>query len=328
MFMYKVVSLSVILFGLVGYLTFVKPSTSFNVELKNITRNQYAEFFKIKNITSTVVPVEKNIFSVVQVAKDREYKSYFVLNKPANISADCALIYHAGHSGALWDEDSNLIKLRNRVLQKGCVFVGMTMPLNGLNSTDRQLTALHDGLAALRSEEFEPFALFVNPVIQVLNYLEDQGIRKIAMAGFSGGGWTTTMAAALDERIIWSRSIAGAAPFVFAFIDKSSIENEKDVIVSSVFGDFEQSDTYFWVRKATYWDMYKLSSSNGRSAKLLFFQNDDCCFPGGIVPIMNKVFQARGINVRAFNDKVTKSHVLSVSAIEWIMEDIFSDQKK
>ena len=52
----------------------------------------------------------------------------------------------------------------------------------------------------------EPVVLAVNYAVNVLKY------KHIAMVGLSGGGWTTTIAAAIDSRITLSMPIAGSMP--------------------------------------------------------------------------------------------------------------------
>jgi PhoPQ-activated pathogenicity-related protein len=43
---------------------------------------------------------------------------------------------------------------------------------------------------------------------------EALGYKHIVMAGLSGGGWTTTISAAIDPRITLSMPIAGSMPKV------------------------------------------------------------------------------------------------------------------
>ena len=52
------------------------------------------------------------------------------------------------------------------------------------------------------------------------------------MAGLSGGGWTTTIASALDPRIVLSFPVAGSVPF--AMRDEHPGDPYHDL------GDFEQ----------------------------------------------------------------------------------------
>ena len=54
---------------------------------------------------------------------------------------------------------------------------------------------------------------FVEPVVLTANYaLTHLNYTRIYMAGLSGGGWTTTLAPAIDKRIVGSFPIAGSVP--------------------------------------------------------------------------------------------------------------------
>ena len=58
-----------------------------------------------------------------------------------------------------------------------------------------------------------PFRFFLEPIVVALNYVQDQyHYQRVFMTGLSGGGWTTTVYAALDERITGSFPVAGSVP--------------------------------------------------------------------------------------------------------------------
>ena len=48
------------------------------------------------------------------------------------------------------------------------------------------------------------------------------GYKHIVMAGLSGGGWTTTISAAIDPRITLSMPIAGSMPKVRSDVSPST----------------------------------------------------------------------------------------------------------
>lgn len=50
---------------------------------------------------------------------------------------------------------------------------------------------------------------FIEPVVLTINYALTLGYKRIIMSGLSGGGWTTTVAAAIDPRIQLSMPGAG-----------------------------------------------------------------------------------------------------------------------
>ena len=81
------------------------------------------------------------------------------------------------------------------------------------------------------------FRFFVEPVIRAVNYATQVlGYKRVVMMGLSGGGWTTTLAAALDPRIALSTPVAGSVPCDFAHTS----------------WDFEQSCNNSWARVANY----------------------------------------------------------------------------
>ena len=51
---------------------------------------------------------------------------------------------------------------------------------------------------------------FIEPVVLAVNYAEALGYDEIVMLGLSGGGWTTTVSAAVDSRIKLSIPVAGS----------------------------------------------------------------------------------------------------------------------
>ena len=57
-----------------------------------------------------------------------------------------------------------------------------------------------------------PLRYFLEPVVLTANYAESLGYEEINMAGLSGGGWSTTVASAVDKSIKGSFPIAGSVP--------------------------------------------------------------------------------------------------------------------
>ena len=53
---------------------------------------------------------------------------------------------------------------------------------------------------------------FLEPAYLTVNYAKAHGYEWVGIAGLSGGGWSTTVAAAIDKRIDASFPIAGSTP--------------------------------------------------------------------------------------------------------------------
>ena len=87
------------------------------------------------------------------------------------------------------------------------------------------------------------------------------------MVGISGGGWTTTLIAALDDRIDNSFSVAGSYPMFL----RSDPKN---------FGDYEQHHLELY-QLANYLDLYVMASyGENRKFVQIFNKSDPCCFDG------------------------------------------------
>ena len=104
-------------------------------------------------------------------------------------------IWHAGH-----DQDSFAsFEPLQPILKAGYTLVLMVMP-----QRPHELRMAESPEAPLRP--------FLAPVIEILNWAEANGYKNITISGLSGGGWTATLIAALDERITASFPVAGSMP--------------------------------------------------------------------------------------------------------------------
>ena len=96
------------------------------------------------------------------------------------------------------------------------VFI-FSMPLKGINlgpgSTKASLNTNHWWFYQWEKKGDTPLRYFVEPVVLTANYAtEHLGYESIYMAGLSGGGWSTTLAPAIEKRIKGSFPIAGSVP--------------------------------------------------------------------------------------------------------------------
>ena len=96
------------------------------------------------------------------------------------------------------------------------VFI-FSMPLKGVNlgpgSNKNQINDNHWWFFQWEQKGDRPIRYFVEPVILTANYaLSKLGYDDIFMAGLSGGGWSTTIASAIDSRIKASFPTAGSVP--------------------------------------------------------------------------------------------------------------------
>ena len=107
---------------------------------------------------------------------------------------------------------------------------------------------------------------FVEPVILSISYaLNVLKYERVVMIGLSGGGWTTTMVAALDARLHLSLPIAGSMPCGFPHTS----------------WDFEQFCDRPYVQACDYECMYALAAlEDGRASVQMLHEFDPCCFAG------------------------------------------------
>ncbi len=85
------------------------------------------------------------------------------------------------------------------------------------------------------------------------------------MIGLSGGGWTTNIIAAIDNRIKYSFSIAGSMPLYYRY--------------GGSLGDIEQYIPQLYRDVAGYLDIYILGAfGKGRKQIQILNRYDDCCF--------------------------------------------------
>lgn len=184
----------------------------------------------------------------------------------------CLLVFSSGHV----DIDSST-ELIGWTLEHGCDVVMLNMPLVGPdNSTpvvdhpERGVINLrdHNAFAALDTETFSPVTYFIDPVVAAVN-THGGSYDTVAMAGLSGGGWTTTLAAALDVRIELSFPVAGTLPLDLGTWQPKRLQR----------GDWEQFATGMHLI-AGYRDLYVMGTTGGRSQIQILNQFDPCCFAG------------------------------------------------
>jgi hypothetical protein len=183
------------------------------------------------------------------------------------------ILYHQGHRGDFHHSKEQI----QAFLDHGYTVVAFSMPLLGPNNQPTidiprlgklKITS-HDHMKFLSPDNGHPVKYFVEPVIVVLNYLENnKSDLTVSMVGISGGGWTTTLAAAIDERIKYSFPVAGSYPIYLRSNSKRD------------WGDYEQSvpDLY---KTVNYLELYILGSyGKNRQQLQIINRYDSCCFAG------------------------------------------------
>lgn len=182
------------------------------------------------------------------------------------------VIVHQGHACTLDDDPSpedvgfGLQRTIHALLREGYGVLGVFMP----HMRPGDCAGGHDAMFKTHTTG-SPIKYFLEPTAVSLNYLETCSraghfpeYRAFHMTGVSGGGWTTTIYAAIDPRIRCSVPVAGTTPLYLRSGDSV--------------GDREQYEPTFY-RIAGYQDLYIMGAhEHGRKQVQILVRRDDCCF--------------------------------------------------
>lgn len=203
------------------------------------------------------------------LAEDLEGLAYHFIPKKPNREL---VVVHHGHACTLDDEAGaadvgyGLQRTVDRLLQEGYGVLGVFMP----RMRPGDCTGGHEKLFEKKTVG-NPMRYFLEPTLAGLNYVSREsgrgGLPKYKafhMTGLSGGGWTTTVYAALDPRIRCSIPVAGTMPLYLR--SGGSV------------GDLEQFEPGFY-GIAGYPTLYVLGAlGKDRIQVQVLVRRDDCCF--------------------------------------------------
>ena len=137
------------------------------------------------------------------------------------------------------------------------------------------------------------------------------------MVGISGGGWTTTLASAVDDRIQKSFSVAGSYPIHI----RSSAQKE--------WGDYEQTEPEIY-QTVNYLDLYILDSyGENREHLQIINQYDTCCFSGTKSELYKDVVKNKVVELGAgkfdlFLDDTHREHAISDAGMNRILDRLIN----
>ena len=280
-------------------------SPSPEVEI-DISDSNYKDLQNLKRIDRLTVEMEYGINSV----------SYLFIPKQSN---EKLILYHQGHNGDfLLGKDTIQF-----FLDRNFTVVALSMPLLGINNQpvveinglgEMKLIS-HNQLRLLEANNFNPMRLFLDPIQINLNFLDKKyNFKQYSMIGLSGGGWTTVVYSAIDERISNSFSVGGSMPF-YLRVDSRDM------------GDYEQTNIELY-QNVNYLELYVLGAyGDGRKHVQIFNKNDPCCFSGNGYEtyefvIKDKMLQLGEGNFQIFIDDTHNEHKISVYTLKLIYESI------
>jgi len=255
--------------------------------------------------------------------------SYLFLAENTN---EKLIIFHQGHDSISlngfdnhsFDQDIPLIQ---NFLDNNYSVLIFSMPGKGMNNEPIinhekfgtfKLNS-HNHFEFLESENFHPLRFFLEPVVVTLNQIEKNfTFDSFAMIGISGGGWTTVLVSAIDDRIDESYSVAGSFPIWLRFDSRD-------------FGDYEQTIPEFY-QIANYLELYFLSSYSNRSLILFYNEFDSCCFSGEIYnqapfedAVQSKLSKFGENNFQVIIDRGQTEHKISDFTLQKILNHLQSN---
>ncbi len=191
------------------------------------------------------------------------------------------VVHHGGH-GNHSPVHADCAPVIQACLAAGHDVFALSMPGNGVdNAASGNLGSHQNGWIYERNRRdlvswggagvppHSAIGIFVAPVHRALNALAS-GYDRVAITGLSGGGWTSHVCAALDERITASYPVAGALPS-FARVQAPVIAPHGDI------GDFEQCHRTLY-DVANWEDILVMGCSRGRRQMHITNAGDTCCF--------------------------------------------------
>ena len=272
----------------------------------NIDDSRYSDFQNLKRVDRLTIEMEYGINSV----------SYLFMPEESNKKL---IFYHQGHGGDFILGKDTIQFFLNRnftVLASTMPLVGMNnQPVVEIDGLGKMKLISHNQLRLLEANNFNPMKLFLDPIQINLNFLDKEyNFKQYSMIGLSGGGWTTVVYSAIDERISDSFSVGGSIPF-YLRVDSRDM------------GDYEQTNIELY-KNVNYLELYVLSAyGDGRQHVQIFNKNDSCCFSGNGYEtyefvVKDKMLQLAKGNFQIFIDDTHNEHKISEYVMSLIHEQI------
>lgn len=184
-------------------------------------------------------------------------------------------------------------------------------------------TVPHAQMFDLPVKAGSPLKFFLEPIAVSLNVLKPR-YKQVHMAGLSGGGWTTTLYAAIDPAIRCSFPVAGSIPL---YLRTGGSVGDKEQYLHEFYSVFHYLDLY----------MLGAQGANRKQIQILN-RRDDCCFgeaqhnaprarlayEPALRVYESKVQQALG-NFGQFRleiDETSPRHMISPRAVEIMLNEL------
>ena len=278
---------------------------------ENFIDENFNDVKNLKQLDKITIEMEHGVNSI----------AYFFIPHESN---NKLIIYHHGHAGDFVLEKNTITFFLNN----GYSILAFNMPLKGMNNQPVIETSdfgpvkfiSHKQFPLLESSKFSPIKYFVEPIALSLNFIDQNyDYDDYYMVGISGGGWTTVLYSAIDQRVSQSYSIAGSYPLHLRYEAKN-------------LGDYEQNNPNIY-RISNYLELYTMSSfGNDRKLVQLFIYNDPCCFQAELYekfPYGNAIQDRLEIlgdegKFSVFLDNSTNQHEISDHALGLILDEMLN----
>jgi dienelactone hydrolase len=226
---------------------------------------------------------------------------------PPNPSPGRIAIYLNGHSGHTTRFGAHTV---NALMQRGWQVIAMDMPLIGENAADTSdALSRHNDFLSWPATPASPVGLFLQPLKAVVDDIYRQhgegAELTVMLMGFSGGGWTSLMYGALDERVHYVVGVAGGMP-MSQWVRKRPTRP----------ADFEQLDPQIF-GAVRYEDI--MPAAGSRAAFYVYNQHDPCCFAlrpdDPFLAYLRDAGAALGKPIGVYVDTETTRHEVSGAAL-------------
>lgn len=139
--------------------------------------------------------------------------------QPPTRRSDTLVVLHQGHNApcVLPDGDPDYDGSVDWLNQLGFDVMNHHMPTYQPNANNPWgVQCDHAWFAQFEAQGAPVMRFFLEPVVRSINYAVGAlGYKRVVMMGLSGGGWSTTLLAAIDPRITFSAPVAGSLPCDF-----------------------------------------------------------------------------------------------------------------
>jgi dienelactone hydrolase len=209
------------------------------------------------------------------------YNHGYHVRPAANVRNELVIMHkgHANHVNGTCDEIAGSDRAMVQMLvAEGYAVLALYMARTSPEYPCTPNVDVHGQMFANASSPAEAMREFFEPAALSMSYLTATfpSYTRYSMVGLSGGGWATTVYAALDPRIKVSVPVAGSMPL--------NIRGANDR------GDREQFEPAFY-SQAGYRDLYVMGTiESGRSQLQILNRRDDCCFSERTYLINNRTF--------------------------------------